>query len=162
MIRNGLTGLREAGRAEDRAVSFTLGYVLTVGIAVILVSGMLVAVGGVVADERSRTIQDEADVVGDQTAAAFMAADRLVQGGNQSNVTIALRLPDRLAGQPYTLTVAANQSAATVIVRTHSPDVTVRTPLTNRTQIEAATVAGRNVRVVYRTGGRLTLEGGGG
>lgn len=146
--------------ADERAVSFTVGYVLTVAIAVLLVGGMFVSVGQVVGDERMRTIQAEAEVVGDQTAAGLMAADRLVQRGDRTNVSIDLRLPTRLAGQSYSITLRANATDSFVIVRTRIPQATVRTPVINRTPIENVTVAGSNIRVTYRVGGRLTIERG--
>lgn len=154
---------RSTRRRDERAVSFTLGYVLTVAIAVVLIGGLLITVGQVVSDERRGTVRDEAAVVGDQTAAAVMAADRLVQQGNGTNVTIDLRLPERLADQPYTVTLRANASDAVVVVRTQTPEVTVVRSLTNRTHIEATTVIGSDTRVAYnRTGERITLEDGGG
>lgn len=155
-------GVARPGRGADRGVSFTVGYVLTVAIAVVLVGGVLLTVGQVIADERRDTVRAEAVVAGDQTAAAVMAADRLVGQGNGSNLTLDLRLPDRLADQPYSISLRANASTATVIVRPHSLPITVRTSLKNRTRIEPATVIGGDVRVVYnRTGERLTLDGGG-
>lgn len=163
MTSDDALGSRGPHRGDDRAVSFTVGYVLTVAIAVVLVGGVLLTVGQVVADERRDTVRDEAVVAGDQTAAAVMAADRLVQQGNGTNLTIDLRLPDRLADQPYTITLRANASATTILVRPQSLPITVSTSLQNRTRIESATVIGGDVRVVYnRSGKRLTLDGGDG
>lgn len=147
----------------DRGVSFTVSYVLTVAIAVVLVSGVLLAAGQVVNDHRAETIRGEATVVGDQTATAVMSVDRLGRQGNRSNASLALRLPERLAGQPYTVALRANASDARVVVRTQSPSVAVSVPLTNRTHITNATVTGPDVRVVFNTtatGERLTLERG--
>lgn len=147
----------------ERGVSFTVSYVLTVAIAVVLISGVLLAVGQVVNDRRIDTIRGEATVVGDQTAAAVMSADRLGRNGNLSNVSLTLQLPERLANQPYTVKLGATASDAVIIVRTQSPSVTVSVPLENRTRIENATVTGPDVRVVYNataTGERLTLARG--
>lgn len=147
----------------NRGVSFTVSYVLTVAIAVVLVAGVLFAAGQVVKDHRAETIQGEATVVGDQTAAAVMAADRLGRQGNRSNASMALRLPERLAGEPYTVALRANASDARVVVRTQSPSVAVSVPLANRTRIENATVTGPDVRVVFNTTAtdeQLTLERG--
>lgn len=147
----------------DRGVSFTVGYVLTIAIAVVLITGVVFSVGQVVADQRSETIRSGAAVVGDQTAAAVMEVDRLVQdGGGQTNVSIALRLPDRLAGQPYIVALRGNDTSAFVVVRTEDPSVSVTTPLTNRTRLESTTVTGGDIRVVHRASeGRVTLTGDG-
>lgn len=147
----------------ERGVSFTVSYVLTAAIAVVLISGLLLAVGQVVNDRRIDTIRGEATVVGDQTAAAVMSADRLGRNGNLSNVSITLQLPKRLANQPYTVTLGATASDAVITVSTKSPSVTVSVPLENRTRIENATVTGPDVRVVYNattSGERLTIARG--
>lgn len=151
---------RHRGRHRSRGVSFTVSYVLTVAISVVLIAGLLLTAGQVVIDHRTETIRGEASVVGDQTAAAVMAADRLVQSGNNSNTSIALRLPERLAERPYTVTLRATTSNAVIVVRTRSPSVVVSTPLTNRTQIKNKTVTGPDVRVVYQNGEHLTLMEG--
>lgn len=144
----------------DRGVSFTVGYVLTVAIAVVLITGVVVSVGQVVADQRSETIRSGASVVGDQTAAAVMEVDRLARHGGASNVSIALRLPDRLAGQPYTVSLRGNDTDSFVVVRTEEPSVSVSTPLTNSTHLEETTVTGEDIRVVHRADeGRVTLVG---
>lgn len=151
------------GPQTDRGVSFTVGYVLTIAIAVILITGVVIAVGQVVADQRSETIRSGASVVGDQTAAAVMEVDRLSQDGSgQTNVSIALRLPDRLAGQPYTVSLRGDDTDSFVVVRTEEPSVSVSTPLTNRTRLEPTNVTGDDIRVVHRADeGQVTLVGDG-
>lgn len=163
MTRDDTDGGRALGRPGfpgNRGVSFTLGYVLTVAIAVVLIAGVVFTVGQVVKDERNETIRGEATVVGDQTAAAVMAADRLAGREADSNVSIDLRLPDRLADQAYTVSLRSDGSDTQVMVRTRSPSIVVSTPLTTRTAVENATVTGEHVRAVYRADdGKLTLRG---
>lgn len=151
---------RTAG--ADRGVSFTVGYVLTIAIAVVLIAGVVIAVGQVVDDRRNETVRGGATVVGDQTAAAVMEVDRLARHGGESNVSIALRLPARLAGQPYTVSLRADATDAFVVVRTESPSVSVRTPLTNSTHLTETTVTGDDIRIVHRADeGQVTLAGDG-
>lgn len=158
--RNG-GALGRPGFPGDRGVSFTLGYVLTVAIAVVLIAGVLFTVGQVVKDERNETIRGEATVVGDQTAAAVMATDRLAGRDEESNATVALRLPERLADQAYTVTLRSDGSDPVVVVRTRSPSIVVSTSLTTRTPVANATVTGGRIRAVYRgDDGELTLRGG--
>ncbi|MEF8876225.1 MAG: hypothetical protein V5A60_05880 [Haloarculaceae archaeon] len=149
------------GSPGDRGVSFTLGYVLTVAIALVLVTGVLFTVGEVVRDERDEVIRGEAAVVGDQTAAAVMAVDRLAGRDAGSNATVSLDLPDRLADQAYTVSLRTDGGDTFVVVRTRSPSVVVSTPLRTRLPVTEATVAGSRVRAVYRgADGTLTLRGG--
>lgn len=151
---------------DDRGVSFTVSYVLTIAIAVLLVGGIILTAGQTVKTQRESAIRDAATVTGDETAAAVMAVDRLVRASNETNetnVTTALALPETLADQPYTVSLNASGGEGIVVVEADSPGVVVRTPLAVETPVRNATVAGGDVRVVYRRStGKLTLEGGDG
>lgn len=144
----------------DRGVSFTVSYVLTLAITVLLVSGVVLAVGEVVRDQRESAVRDQATVVGDDVAATVMAADRLVRNGNDSSVAIRVSLADELAGTPYVVELTVDPSPA-VVVRTQSPSVTVRVPVQNRTALRGATVTGGDVRVTSLDGNEtLTVTEG--
>lgn len=142
----------------DRGVSFTVSYVLTLAIAVLLVAGVVIATGDVVRDQRESTIRSEATVVGDRVAASVMAADRLVGTGVASRVTMAVDLPDRVADTAYTVSLNATGTPA-VVVETESPSVRVRVPVAADTDITSTSVAGGDVHIVYRPeSGALTLR----
>lgn len=143
---------QSATQAKDseRAVSFTVGYVITLGITTLLVAGVLLAAGQVVSDQRSGTVTDQATVVGDKVAASVMAADRLVQQEPRQtpSVTVPVDLPARFVGEPYRIVLQGGSQPA-VIVRVATPSVRVRIPLRSDTTLEPTTVTGGPVRVVY-------------
>lgn len=146
--------------ADERGVSFTVSYVLTLGIAIVLITGVILAAGQVVRDQRQETITDQATVGADKVAASVMAADRLVQNGrlaSATRVTVGVDLPARLAGEPYTVTLTTASVDPRVVVETEAPAVRAEVPLTNETAIDATTVTGGPVRVVL-VNDRLTLE----
>ena len=58
---------RQRFAGDDRAVSTTLGYVLSLAIASILISGLMLATAGFVEGQREQVIRSELEVVGDRT-----------------------------------------------------------------------------------------------
>lgn len=154
------TGSRGRGRphqdslatvgGQDRAVSFTVSYVLTIAVAVVLVSGVLLAAGGTVRDQRQQTLRYGASVVADETAAAVMQADRLARIGTPSEVAVALDLPERLAGEPYVVRLESDRGSVSISVTATAPPTAVSVPLANRTSVRETAVPGGPTRVVYR------------
>lgn len=147
---------RESGR-DDRAVSFTVSYVLTIAIAVLLVSGILFTAGELVRDQRDGAIRDEGSVVADETAATVMAVDRLARMGSESTASVAVPLPRTLSGQPYTVTLRVTDSGPVVVVRTDSPAVAVTLPVVLEEPVTDSTVSGGSARVVYDPASGLEL-----
>lgn len=148
---------------DERAVSFTVSYVLTVAIAVLLVGGVILAAGQTVKSQRESTVRNAATVAGDQTAATVMTVDRLVRASNESNltnVTTVLSLPETLAGQPYRVSLNSTDGEDFVVVETDSPSIAVRTPLVVELPVQNATVVGGDIRVVYHPSTNVTLVGG--
>jgi hypothetical protein len=95
---------------DDRAVSTTLGYVLALAISSLLVSGLLVAGGSFVDDERQRVTTDELEVLGGQLAEGYHDADRLASTSGATNASVRVTLTDRAAGSGYTVTVVERSS----------------------------------------------------
>lgn len=112
----------------DRAVSVTVNYVLTLTIATLLLSGLVVSAGGIIESESERAIQSELEVLGQKLAADIESADRLATINETENtevvsVEIETRLPTRVAGTEYTITV--NETAGDLELQTTGPDVEV-------------------------------------
>lgn len=132
-------------RTDARAVSTTLGYTMNVAVATLLLTGLLIAGGNVVDDERERTIRAELRVVGQQLAADLTAADRLVVGLDSSAVVRYERdLPPAVAGSPYTVEVVGGADPH-LVLSTDDPDVTVRVSLTAESALHSSAVAGGDV-----------------
>lgn len=125
---------------DDRGVSTTLGYVLTLTITAILISGLLIAGGTLVESQRDRIAQEEVSVSAEQLASGLSEADRLAQNAGEGVMRVRIWLPERIAGGGYTIELsnvstdpdqparatiavtAANANAeATVSVRTGVP-----------------------------------------
>ncbi|MDR5657021.1 hypothetical protein RH831_07475 [Halodesulfurarchaeum sp. HSR-GB] len=130
----------------DRGVSTAVGYVLNLGIATLLVTGLLVAGSGLVADQRERAAGAELDVIGNRIAADLETADRLVRNGNGS-VTVRTSLPNTVAGSSYRVAIESTGGNATVIVSTNDPSLARTVPVVNETPIRPTTVSGGSIVV---------------
>lgn len=89
--------------AEERGVSTALGYSLTLGITAVLISGLLIAGGTLVSDQRDRIADEELSVTVEQLASGLNDADRLAQSTDGGVMQVQIWLPERIAGGAYTL-----------------------------------------------------------
>jgi hypothetical protein len=87
---------------DERAVSTTLGYALTLGITTLLVSGLLIVGGTFIQDQREDATRTEYRVVGQRMAADVGAADRLLATASEGgSVRVERALPDKIVGESY-------------------------------------------------------------
>ncbi|PSQ04092.1 hypothetical protein BRC97_11840 [Halobacteriales archaeon QS_6_71_20] len=119
-----------------------MSYVLTLGITALLISGLLIAAGGTVEQQREETTREALEVVGQQLTSRLMAADRLV-AANATDVVVRGSFPDSVAGSTYS-----------VAVRSGSPPTVVLNA--TRTDVDAS-LSGGDIVVVY-AGGRLEVR----
>ena len=129
----------------DRGVSVSVNYVLTLGIATLLMTTLLFATGNIVDDRLESSTRSELEVVGERVASSLMAADRLAQTGS-SVVEVETRAPDRVAGLQYTVTL--NATSQQVVLETADPEVVVRVPFDNTTAVAESSASGGRVRIV--------------
>lgn len=141
---------------DDRGVSTTLGYVLTLTITAILISGLLIAGGTLVEDQRDRIAQEELSVSAEQLASGLSEADRLAESADGGVMAVRIWLPDRVAGGSYTLeltneSTSPNQPARTTIVAT-AQGANAETTVSIRTSVPVAnrTVLGGPLTVSHR------------
>jgi hypothetical protein len=132
--------------ADDRGLSVTLGYTLTLSITAVLIAGLLIAGGTLIEDQRRAIASDELTVTGQQLADGFEDADRLAGAAGNGTVRVNVWLPDDVGtGGGYSLRLvnhptAADQPArATVVVTAETIDVSrnvsfrTQHPVVNRT-----------------------------
>jgi len=106
--------------SDSRAVSTTLGYVLSLAIATLLITGLIIAGGGYVDAQREQVIRDELTVVGQQLAADVERADRLVRAGEAPlTVRVNKTFSDRVTGSNYR--VSFDPAASAIVLETNRP-----------------------------------------
>lgn len=144
-------------RRDRRAVSTVVGYVLILGIVTILVSGLLIGVGGFVENQQRTTIRNELEVVGEQVASDIASSGRLVRSGSTypgeepSTVEVDRDLPTTVAGKSYVITLRPSPPNAEIELETENPDVTVTITMYIQTDITLTTVSGGSISIVYDT-----------
>lgn len=134
---------------DDRGVSVTVGYVLNFAVAALLISGLLIAAGGLIESQTDQVTRDELSVIGHQLADDLSSADRLVRAGNTSELSLESDLPRRTAAGGYTVAIETDGDRGTIELRTSSPEVIVTVPFRIETDVLNATVNGGSVELEY-------------
>ena len=142
---------------EDRAVSTTIGYALTLGVASLLITGLLIAGGGFLQDQREGTTRTELAVIGEQVSADLSSADRLNYSGVDS-IRLQRNLPQRVTGSAYTIELNTTPQPH-LVLRSAEPEVVVRVDVATRTDLRAGSIGGGSIQVTYDpTTGKLVLS----
>lgn len=154
-------------RSDERAASTALGYVLTLGISTVLITGLLVGGGSYLEGERTHATTEGLRVHAERLAGAVGDADRLAAASSGGEVEVEIRLPDRVAGSTYTVSVvdagpdAGGRNRTALVFRSPSAEVTVRVPLATRVGVAPAEgLPGGIVSVRYDGSGPLRVEFG--
>lgn len=139
---------------DDRAVSVAVGYVLSLGIATLLFSVLLIGGSGLIESQTRTVTHDELSVTGQQLAADLSGADRLVRaggGGDVSNVALQTDLPNSVAAGGYTIEITYTNASdtGTIELRSSSPEVVVEVPFRSVTPVRGPTIGGGTVETSY-------------
>ncbi|WP_255150302.1 DUF7266 family protein [Halorarius halobius] len=114
---------------SDRGVSTVVGYVVTLGVTSLLVTGLLIAAGGYVQDQREATVREELKVIGQRLSGDVSAADRIGHVGAPSDVRVRRTLPTETAGTTYSIRLTDSGGAARLVLSADSPSVEVTVPV---------------------------------
>lgn len=133
----------------DRATSTTLSYVLTLAIAAVLVSGLLLAGSTFVEDRREQVIRQELLVIGEHLASNVEQVDRYARANEDlAEARIEQTFPGRVTGTSYGVRLVENGMEPTLVLRSVRPRVSVEVNVSVQT-----TVADSNA-----SGGRIAVE----
>lgn len=137
---------------NQRGVSSTLSYVLALGIAAILITGLLIAAGGFVSTQRDVVLREEMDVVGQHVASNVEQADRLVNASKGSDTVVYVNqtFPSTVARSTYD--VRLNASAEQVVLTSTEPEHTVRINVSTNTELQDSSADGGAITVRYDEG----------
>lgn len=152
-MREGPSADRSTLAGDERAVSVTVGYVLTLAIGAVLLSGVVIGIGGVVDSQTDRVVRGDLAVVGQTAVANLESADRLARAAevdrpsdaDPPNVSVAVDLPTRIAGRPYRIAVDGDA----VTLRTDDPEIVAEIPHVATLPVEPSRVRGGPIRIRY-------------
>lgn len=153
-------GRRGAFARDARAVSTAVGYVLSLAIMALLISGLLIAGGNFLDNERDRVVRDQLNVLGEQVADGVENADRMAGAADGSPVVfVRVDLPSRIAGSQYRITVDNATGAMApdrpyayeLVLEATAPEIEAEHRLTVRThhRMIEGTVVGSAVVIGY-------------
>jgi hypothetical protein len=138
-----------------RATSTALGYVLSLGIAAILVSGLLIAGGGLMESQRDQTARTELEVIG-QTVADDLASAARLADCDSCDLRLRIEVPRRVAGEAYLIRVVEMDADPSVdsyisrlVLSTERSDVSVNATVRTRRPVAETTVTGGTIVVEY-------------
>lgn len=132
----------------SRGLSTALGYVLTLGITVILVSGLFITGGNFVEDQREEVIRTEMNIIGEQVATHVNAADRLNESSAyEANVSIEQRFPPTVVGTEYRISL--EEAGPTLRLTTEQPNVEITVPVTSTTTVADSSASGGTIVIEY-------------
>lgn len=148
----------------DRAVSVTVNYVMTITIATLMLSMLVVSAGGLIESQSGRAIESELEVLGHQLAADLESADRLVTINENEDTTveavkIETRLPNQVGGTGYTIDI--NSEEKRIELRTTNPEVSVFVSFSISLERSAETkqsVQGGDVLIEWNGNDTLVVE----
>lgn len=147
------------GPRDGRGQSVALDYTLGLAVGFLLITGLIIAGGDYVTDQRNRAQQQELRVVGQQVAADIEAADRLAVSSTNGDVRVERTLPSTVARSSYTIEVT-DEDDPSLVLASQSSSVSVRIDLTNQTALAPTTITGGRVVVDYTTSDELELRSG--
>jgi len=138
---------------DQRAVSTTLNYALSLSLATLLITGLLVAGGNFVQDQRERTVRTELRVIGQQISADIATVDRLVQtkeSGSLSTVELERQLPETVSDTTYSVDITEESPVYTIILTSTNPDISVGVSINTQTDLSTSTsFSGGTIEIRY-------------
>lgn len=139
---------REGGD-PDRGVSITLNYILALGISAVLVTGLIIAGGNFVQDQRERVIEGELEIVGQHVASNLETVDRFAQasGGSPDAAHVNQTFQSHVSGASYTIQLEGTPDQ--VVLSSERPDVTVRVNVTVSNALDTDSFTGGGSVSVY-------------
>lgn len=148
-------------RADRRGVSPVLAYTLTLAIAALLVTGLLVAAGTYVTDQRERAMEGELKVIGQQVSADISAVSRLSRADGAGTAEITRTLQNGVSGSPYTIEVVDDGEGPTepyLRLSTDRPEVIVTIGISTTRAIDTDSIAGGGALVVEFDGTQVVVR----
>jgi hypothetical protein len=141
---------RDGRGRDERGVTVALNYVLVLGISATLVSGLLLAGGTFVEDQRERVIESELTVIGNHIASNIEQVDRMANasGSEPDTAYVNQTFQTEVTGSSYT--VELSQDRDQVVLTSASPGMTVRVNVTVGATLDSDSFAtGGEISAIY-------------
>lgn len=150
----------------DRAVSTTIGYVLGLVIASLLISGLFIAGGNALETQRETAVESGLEASGERIATGFSDADRLVESarGGEVTVAVAVEAPERIASGGYAIRVTGGTDGPLytneIELEGSGGSITHTVRFRSHTPVSDRSIDGGTVVIRYVDGEGLRIERG--
>ena len=141
---------------DERAVSTTLNYALNLSLATLLITGLLIAGGNFVQNQREQTVRTELRVIGQQISADIVTVDRLIRTKDSANtlsldrVEVDRKLPRKVSGSTYSVEIAGSVPSYTITLTSANPGVSVSVSIDTQTPFDTSTsFSGGTIEIRY-------------
>lgn len=137
--------------SPSRGTTIALNYVLVLGISTLLVSGLIVAGGVFVEDQRENVIQGELNVIGTHLSGNIAQVDRyVIAGDEEATAHVNQTFPRQVSKERYEVRLEPNgNEPAQLVLSPRSADITVTINATVSADVEASTARGGKISVYY-------------
>lgn len=145
-----MRGVSRDAASTDRGVSITLNYILALGISALLVTGLLVAGGNFVQDQRERVIEGEMTIIGQHLASNMESVDRYANASDDEldAAYINQTFQSSVTGSSYSIQLEEDPDQ--LVLQSNSPSVTVRINTTVQSDLDTDSFAnGGSISVQY-------------
>lgn len=128
---------------DENAVSISIGFILTFGITVIAFILILNSFYSMMGQAEQTVMREEFEIHGNDIAVKLTNIDNIVgiagtAGSNYQEISYDLTLPDKIAGQYYSIEFS-NQSREIILSSHERSETTVKIPYATRTVDVAST-----------------------
>lgn len=147
---------------DRRAVTPAVTHTLTIAFTSILVIALLIGAGGFLEAEERDSTRQELTSIGNRLADEIDRVDSLAMSG--SSVDITTRHPAEITGGTYTVSfvgpdVYPDHGNGTLVLESSDPQVTVRVPVTNATDVTLDRASGRTFELIAADPGASVTAG---
>ena len=149
--------------ADDRAVTVAITHVLTVGIATVLITGLLFGAGTMLDTQREDSTEASLEVIGERLAGDIASADRMA---NDSTLTIRTEHQRVAGGSPYTVTLHEDagdcgpliENVSCIQLDSNGEDVSVFVPIVTNTPLADGSSVASGPLIISVEDDEITLE----
>jgi hypothetical protein len=96
-------------RGKDSAVSITVGYVLNIGIATLVLSSFLLGMQGTFRNVEDTVSESQAESLAQKVSTEVTQADRLARIGDGSSGVVTFEIPDTIGDSGYDVNVTEDE-----------------------------------------------------
>jgi hypothetical protein len=152
---------------DARAVSTAVSHVLTLGISAVLITGLVVGMGGFIEEQRRSAAEGELTVIGERMAGELERVDGLAQQGVDPEITLRTGHAKRVVGGSYLVRLSPPAACPTsdpcLVLSSGVVDAEAVVPVEMSAAVEESAVSGGRLQFVYDpASGEIRIESRGG